>query len=984
MKKCLVLLSCLLFMGGSLFGQQITVTGKVTSADDGESLPGVTVQVQGTTQGTVTDIEGDYSLSVASDAVLEFRFIGMEPQNIPVEGRNVINVSLQTAITALGEVVVVGYGTARTVGTTVGSISTVSADRLEARPVANVWDGMQGRVSGLQVYSSSGEPSELPSMRLHGVGSLGASSAPLYVVDGVPMITTNILSMNPNDIESVSVLKDASATSIYGSRAANGVIYITTKQGHRDERATVNVNMQYGVSNMANEDYFQRLMNANEFINFRTETGLWSEAYANQIREAYPHDTQWYKYYYTQDQPTIQGDMSIRGGGGRTTYFVSGSYFFQDGLAVRSEYERYTLRANLNSHANDWLSFGLRLGLTDDWRQTNPYGFNDTNRGLMVLAQPIYSPYDEDGNSYRGIIPGWNRFDPYYMQEKLISEGNNNMTNVVGHMQINPLEGLVIRTQGGLDIYDYRTSQIRYPSYAGTPGNGRRYEYFARSNQRILTTTAEYKWNIGMRHGFTALAGHEYTDRNYENFSSVSTGHNDDRLMLLDAGPDGRNVTHGMTQHAYNSYFGRLDYVLDDKYYVDFSVRQDESSRFGRDNRTANFYSAGVMWDMAEESFMDNINWLSSAQIKLSIGTSGNSQIGDYAHLARMGTTQYDESTGWWITHPGNPSLSWETQRKTTLGMMFSLFDDRYRFNVELYDRETTDMLMAVPMPYTTGFTSESDNVGSLRNSGIDFELDFDVVSARDYYVTPFVNFNYNRNEVTELFQGLDHWIIPNTGVAYVVGEPVRFFRPIFAGVDPATGNPTWYVPDEDRSNNVEDPNNVTTHFDTNQLEQNTGHPRYAPLAGGFGLDAGWRDFGLRLDFAFVHDKYLFNNDRYFTENPSVFSAFNSERTVLDYWKEPGDETEFPRWPVQFTQFDSRLIEDASFMRLKNFTIDYRLPQSMLQRSDFFTRARVYVTGRNLLTWTEYRGPDPEVDSNISLGANPNTKQWTLGIQLTF
>ncbi|MFP4468073.1 MAG: SusC/RagA family TonB-linked outer membrane protein [Bacteroidales bacterium] len=984
MKKCLVLLSCLLFMGGSLFGQQITVTGKVTNAEEGESLPGVTIQVQGTTQGTVTDVNGEYSLSVAPDATLEFRFIGMEPQDIPVEGRNVINVTMETAITALGEVVVVGYGTARTVGTTVGSISTVSANKLESRPVANVWDGMQGRVSGLQVYSSSGEPSTLPSMRLHGVGSLGASSTPLYVVDGVPMITTNILSMNPNDIESVSVLKDASATSIYGSRAANGVIYITTKQGERGERATVNMNLQYGLSNMANEEYFQNLMNTDQYLSFYNEVGVYSDDDVDWYKENYPHDTQWYKYYYKEDAPTLQGDMSISGGSGRTTYYVSGSYFQQDGLATRSEYERYTLRANLNSRANDWLSFGLRLGLTDDWRQTNPYGGNSTNRGLMPLAQPFYSPYDEDGNTYDGIIPGWGRYDPYYLEEKLPSEGNNNMTNVVGHVQVNPIEGLVIRSQGGLDIYDYRTTSKRFPSYVGNLGNGRRYEYYARSNQRILTTTAEYKWNIGMRHSFTVLAGHEYTDRDYENFSAESTGQNDDRLMLMSAGPENRDISHDITQHAFNSFFGRLDYSIDDKYYIDFSVRQDESSRFGRDNRTANFYSGGVMWDVNEEAFMDNLDWLSSAQIKFSYGTSGNAQIGNYGHLATMGTTQYDASTGWLISAPGNPSLSWETQKKSTLGLMFSLFEDRYRFNVELYNRETSDMLMSVPMPYTTGFTSENDNVGSLRNSGLDFELDFDVVSARDYYVTPFINFNYNRNEVTELFQGLDQWVIPNTGVAYVVGEPVRFFRPMYAGVDPETGDATWYVPAEDRSQNVEDPNNVTSNFDTNALEQNTGLPRYAPLAGGFGLDAGWRNFGLRMDFSFVQDKYLFNNDRYFTENPNVFTGFNQEQSVTDYWRAPGDETEFPRWAVQFTQFDSRLIEDASFMRLKNLTIDYRLSESMLSRTGVFTTARIFVTGRNLLTWTEYRGPDPEVDSNISLGANPNTKQWTLGIQLAF
>jgi hypothetical protein len=291
-------------------------------------------------------------------------------------------------------------------------------------------------------------------------------------------------------------------------------------------------------------------------------------------------------------------------------------------------------------------------------------------------------------------------------------------------------------------------------------------------------------------------------------------------------------------------------------------------------------------------------------------------------------------------------------------------------------------MLVNVPQPYTSGFANIYENVGTLQNNGIDIEFDFDIVSGRDYYVTPYFNFNYNENKVTELFQGLDYWIIPNTGVAWVVGQPVAFYYPIFAGVDPDDGAPMWYVPGEDRMVNTEE--ETTKDFDEAALQQNTGLRRYPPVSGGFGLNAGWKNFSVQVDFAFVNGKYLINNDRYFYENPNVFSGFNQSEVILDYWKEPGDETRFPSYDYQFTQFDSRLVEDASFMRMKNLTIGYELPESLLQRTNLITGSRIFITGRNLLTFTNYEGPDPEVDSNLTLGVNPNTKQISFGLSLQF
>lgn len=958
------------------------ITGTVTSSAEGGTIPGVSVVVKGTSIGTITNVNGSYQLDVPQDATtLVFSFVGMRTFEAPITG-TILNVALESDIIGVDEVVVIGYGTARAVGTVVGSISRVSSEKLQERPTANVWDAMQGKVAGLQVYTSSGEPTQLSSVRLHGVGSLGASSTPLYVLDGIPVNPSNILSLNPNDFESVTVLKDASATSIYGSRAANGVIYITTKSGKSDTKATVAINAQYGTSSLANEDFFNNFLNSKQLTDFWLAVNYRTQAQIDDLLSRFPHDTKWYKYYYKESAPTYQGDVSITGGSERTKYYVSGSYFFQDGLATRSQYERYSMRANLNSKANDWLSFGLNLSGSTDARQENPYGSNSTNRGLAMLAQPFYTPYDENGKPFRGLIPGWNRYDPYYLAEMERANGNNVQFNSMGYIQLNPLRGLTIRSQGGIDGFDYRLTELRYPSFVQSLNNGRAYEFFSRNVTKTITNTIEYKFSIDNIHSVTALVGQEGVDNKSGNFSASSTGHTDDRLLLLPAGPNNRNVTQAKAEFGFLSYFGRLDYGYAQKYFVDFSLRRDASSRFGYENREAYFWAAGAMWNVKKEAFMQGVSFISSMNVKASIGTSGNSEIGNYDHLALVGTTQYDGQTGWVISTPGNPRLSWENQKKATFGTKFGLLKDRFRFNVEYYNRVTESMLISVPQPYTTGFANITENVGSLKNSGVDIEFDFDVVRTRDYFITPYANFNYNKNEVTELFQGKEYWIIPNTGVAWAVGQPVSFFYPYFAGIDPADGQPMWYVPGVDITKPTK--GETTKTFNTAALNQSLGIPRYAPMAGGFGLNAGWKGLTMQADFAFVIDKYLFNNDRFFYENPNVFGGFNQSVTVLDYWKQPGDVTTFPRWQSQFTQFDSRLIENASFMRLKNLTVGYSLPATLVQKTNFFTSTRLYVTGRNLLTWTNYSGPDPEVDSNISLGANPNTKQFTFGVSLTF
>jgi TonB-linked SusC/RagA family outer membrane protein len=983
MKRILTFFTLLLITGSIVMAQTVQISGTVTAQEDGSPIPGANVTVKGTTIGAITGPDGRYQLTVPTNATtLVFSFIGMAEQEVLIEGRTTINATLTTELVSVEEVVVVAYGTAKRVGTVVGSVTQVNSAKIIEKPVANIFDALQGKVAGLQVYTSSGEPSQLSSIRLHGVGSLSASSTPLYVMDGVPINSDAMLSLNPNDFESVTILKDASATSIYGSRAANGVIYITTKRGSANTAPIVTVRTQYGFSTLANLDYFNSFMNTKELTDFWIASGYRTQAQVDQLLTDYPNDYKWYKFYYKDQAPTYQGDVSVAGGGGKTTYFVSGSYFFQDGLAYRSAYDRKTMRSNIDSKLNNWLSIGLNLTAGTDTRQTNPYGTNSTNRGLALLAQPFYTPYDKDGKEYPDMIPGWGRYNPKYLANKNPSEANNIQFDVMSYIQLTPMKGLTIRSQVGMDAYDYRSFSRTLPSSLQSLNNGYSREDFSRSVTRTITNTAEYKFTLLSDHNITVLIGQEGIDNTYTSFWGESRGQTDDRLMLLSHGPNSRAVSSGKSEYAYLSFFSRIDYGFRDKYFVDFSARRDASSRFGRLNRDAYFYAGGVMWNAKKEGFLQDLAFLSTLSVKVSIGTSGNSEIGNYANLALVGTNTYDNATGWAISSPGNPDLGWENQLKTTAGLKFSLFRDKYRFNIEFYDRRTSNMLINVPYPYTSGFSEVLSNVGTLKNTGVDLAFDLDILRTRDYYITPYLNINYNSDKVTELFQGKEYWNIPNTGVTWAVGKPVSYFYPLFAGVDPADGQPMWYVPGTDVTETTRE--TTTKTFVSANLLQNVGKRRNTPISGGFGLNTGWHGIALQADFAYAWGKNMINNDRYFFENPNVFGGFNQKKRIADFWKQEGDETLFPAYSAQFTQFDSRLVEDASFMRLKNLTLSYNLPVNLVSKTKIISGAKVFATGRNLLTFTKYMGPDPEVDSNIGLGTNPNTKQYSFGIEVSF
>ncbi|GIJ97518.1 SusC/RagA family TonB-linked outer membrane protein [Capnocytophaga stomatis] len=962
--------------------QEKTITG-VVKDEKGEPLPGITVTIKGSTKGVATDFDGHYKIKANVGDVLQFLGIGLKTVSKQVSAStNKVNVVMHLEVEELEGVVVLGYGSEKKVGTLVGSVSTVSGGQVAERPTANVLDALQGKVPGLQIYTSSGEPSALSSIRLHGVGSLGASSTPLFIVDGAPVSSSAMRGLNPSDFESVSVLKDASATSIYGSRAANGVVYITTKRGAKGEKGQISINTQYGISNLANRIQFEGMMNAEELTNFWVATGFRTQAQVDDLRKRYPHDTRWDKVYYRQDIPTRQVDVSVAGGSDKTRYYVSGGYLNQEGVMYRSGFEKYTFRINLDSKVNDWMKVGMNSSLAYYDYQTNPFGSNSTNGGLSVLAAPIYSPVDENGKEYIRI-PGWNRYHPNYLADK--NPSNTTAFEVIptGFVEIKPIKNLTYKLQGNIQFSNGYSSSNRLPSYIGNLENGTASRSYSRYLQKTLTNTLEYKFGFD-QNNFVVLAGQEVVSSDFRSFNASGAKLINDNLILLSHAVEEKNIGEGRSFNTTNSVFGRVEYNFASKYFVDFLLRRDGSSRFGASNKYANFWAAGAMWDMKAENFLADVDAISALKVKLSAGTSGNSEIGNYDHLPLVSSGKYDAKTTYYISGAGNPDLKWEKQTKYTLGVTAEFFR-KINLNVELYRRLTEDMLMDVPIPYTTGFSSVTKNVGKLQNQGIDIAFDVELFrnEEKGAHFTPYVSFNYNQDKVLELFQGRDYWIVPNTGVGYAVGKPVTFFYSMFKGINPDTGKAEWYEPGTNPMETTLDDSRVTSTFG-DHLEQSTGVKRYAPFNGGFGFSAAYQGFTLQADFSFSQGKYLINNDRFFIENPTRFGGFNQNKAVTDYWKKPGDVTKFPKWGDNFTEFDSRLIEDASFVRLKNLTLAYSLPEEVLKQVGFFKRVRLYATGRNVLTWTKYTGLDPEVDSNLTLGVNPNTKQYVFGVELKF
>ena len=954
----------------------VKVSGVVTSSDDGLPMIGVAV-MDGAGNGVITSLDGDYAIDVAPGTELIFSSIGYLEAKVVVPQTESFthNVQMQPESMKLDDVVVIAYGV-RKKGTVAGSVSTVKSEKLENTPTAAFDQALQGQVAGLTVLSNTGEPSSSATMTIRGTNSINSGTAPLYILDGVAISASDFNTINPADIESMSVLKDASSTSIYGARAANGVIVITTKRGRNMDQPNINYRMQMGWSALAHGNW--DLMNTQERIQYEKELGLTAGQNYNYLSAI---DVNWMDVVFNDSAMLQSHELSVSGATDKTNYYFSGGYYDQQGIAPGSQFTRYSMRFNMEQQMSNWLKMGTNT-------MFNYQDIMQADEGSYTLVTPI--------SAARFMLPYWN---PYKSDGSLASLSDGSWKgqgqNPLEWLANNPLaykkyklfstvfaeitlyKNLVFKSQFGADFSHTTGFSQSFPEYVPNQGEGSAARSSSDGLNLQVSNTLTYRFDIDNIHDFNFLLGHEWQDYHLEAFSVSTAGQNNGKLTDISTGTRTTSWTSTAdSDYSRVSYFGRGEYNFADKYYSELSLRTDGSSRFGANNRWGVFGAVGFMWNLRNEDFMSGSrNWLTMAQIALSSGTSGNSEIPNYEHLALIGGgSDYVGDAGVAPVQPGNENLTWENTWTSNVAFHFG-FWNRLNVDLELYNKQTTDMLMAVPLAYSqsNGYGYIWDNVGTMVNRGVELNVNATVLAYKDFSWNVNANVGYNHNRLTELYNGVDEYETANTSTKLVVGHPVgEFYINRYAGVNPANGDALWYDKDGNLTNELRDEDKVMI-----------GKTYHAPWQGGFGTALSWKGLSLSAQFSWVGDRWMLNNDRYFDESNGRFMTYNQSRRLLDRWKQPGDITDIPRHG-EYTEFDSRLLEDASFLRLKNLMLSYSLPKSVLKKTGFIRGLRVYAQGQNLLTFTNFSGLDPEGTTNLYAAQYPMSRQYTFGLDLMF
>lgn len=960
----------------SLFAQDFSVKGTVFDGEMNEPLIGVTIMQEGTNNGVITDIDGSYSIEIkgVAKATLVYSYIGMQSQqHVVTPQTHKLDITMKSDAQMVDEVVVVAYGV-RKKGTIAGSVSTVKSEKMENVPAPSFDQALQGQSAGLTVISNSGEPSKAAVFQIRGTNSINSGTAPLFILDGVPISSADFNTLSPNDIESISVLKDASSTSIYGARAANGVVVITSKRGLSMDKAKVTLRAQYGFSQLARTNW--ELMNTPERIAFEKEIGIDAGQDYNLLSRT---DINWLDMVFNDCAPLQNYEISVNRATDRLNYYVSGGFYDQEGIAQSSEFRRYNLRANAEVKASSWLKIGTNtMSAYEETQQADDGSYTIvTPISASRFMLPYWNPYKKDGSLATikdGSWAGTSENPILYMEQNPVKYKKYKVLSTV-YAEITPIENLTIRSQFGVD-YTHTTAFMQsFPSLSVNNGLGTA----ARRSTDMLslteTTTANYRFNIKDDHQFNVMLGQEGVDYRYEGFDVYSKGQTNDFLTNVSAGTRASSWADTFSSYAYLSFFLRGEYNYKDLYYADFSVRTDASSRFGKDHRWGTFWSLGFMWNAKQENFLKDIDWLTNAQVALSTGTSGNSEIPNYDHLALVaGGPNYNDEAGIYPAQSGNEELGWEQTWSNNVGVRLG-FWDRANLNVEFYHKKTTNMLMSVPESYAvTGEGYRWKNVGAMVNRGVEITADGDIIRTKDFVWNVSANVSYNMNKLTELYNGVEEYVNSTTGVKFMVGHSVHeFFLNRYAGVNPANGDALWYDKDGNITNEYRESDKVMT-----------GKTFDSPWMGGFGTTLSWKGFQLSAQFSWMAKRFVMNNDRFFEESNGLYTVYNQSRRLLyDRWKKPGDLTDIPRYG-EVAQLDDRFLENASFMRLKNLSLAYTLPQSLLKKSKFFTSARLYIQGQNLWTITGFNGLDPEVAANVYQAQYPATRQFTFGAELSF
>lgn len=985
-----------LFLSIGMAMAQTHVSGIVTSSEDGEPVIGATVKVVGSqTAGTVTDIEGRFSLSVSKPGVeLEFSSIGMVSKRVKASEN--MTVVLQVDSHTLEQVVITGYGSAKKLGSVVGSIASVDKKKLESIVTPNFTDALAGQVSGLSVLSGAGDPSQSATIRLRGINSIQSSSQPLFILDGAPIDAAFYATLNPADIESITVLKDAASTAIYGARAANGVIVLTSKQGKYSEQVSLSVRAQYGIAGPTSDGV--EMMNSKQYVKFRDLIGQPVSDEVRTLVDKYNINTNWRDEMIDNAAPTLDVNATMQGGGQTVNYYISFNHHKQDGLIEMSKMHRNTLNARINARLNRFFKIGFTTNLgVQRYSQNAEWSASGTIYAANPLvfarkAMPFDTPYqytiDENGKMIKGdraiglkysgmVMPWWYNAHRNYYRNKLTL--NTSVTET-----FTPLEGLTFQALQSINGLESMNHGSFSPYDAFVDGMGNKIDAMkgsvsassSRYYQFTLSHTAEWRKQFG-DHYVGILLGEETRIERSRGLSAYSEGQTDSRLLLL---PHGTTVAPGdlgdsFGEEVANSLFANAEYNYKEKYYVTGSIRRDGSSKFAPGHRWGTFWSAGAKWDLKKEDFLKDVEWLNDLSLSVNYGTTGNdSGTGSYGYFGSYGVGGlYNGESSLGIASMSNPDLTWETTAKWNVGLNFSIFD-RAHFQVDFYRNKSTDMLMSIPYSMTTGFSSGIGNVAAMTNTGVEANVDVDILKTKDFYWSFKANVGYNKNEITELFQGRDEYVLANTGLKMAVGHAYgEFYQVRFAGVDPMTGAPLYYDKD----------GNKTKKFNEERDAVFLGKKRYAPWTGGFGTNFRYKNVSLIADFAWVAGKYMMINDDYFIANPQLATGWNQRVEMLNIWTTPGQITDIPgaKYDVQFTD---QMLQNASFLRMKTLSIQYEFPKKWMQATRYIKGVKVFGIARNLFTITSFEGYDPEPDQNLVQFNYPNTRQFVFGAEISF
>lgn len=1006
--------------------QAVLVSGNVTSADDGLPLPGVSVVIQGTTQGTSTDLDGNYSISVQSGQTVLFTSIGFKDQLFTISEGGTINVAMETDAVMLDEVVAIGYGVMKKSDLT-GSVSSVKADELQRTPAANLDQALQGLAAGVTVNSSSGQPGAAAEVRIRGIGTVN-NSAPIYVVDGV--IVEDISFVNPNDISSTEILKDASATAIYGSRGANGVILITTKKGSTDGKVNVSIDAYAGVQTPWRK---LDLMNASEFaytlasltsssqLEYLQANGIndWVRQYLIGSSKWYPSnlnysaiDTDWQDEIFRS--AAIQNyHVSINGGNEKSQWSLSGSYFNQQGTIIGSDYSRATVRANSSHQVAKWLKVGENLTfMMSEGR--NAMNNNSSPAASVISAALAMAPWDparypagsrnRNGEDLSGQISAASNFknvtNPLSMVEN--SDPQDKTERWVGDifLEITPVKGLTFRSDVSLDLTNTRhrlfKSKYQYSEYDKNDKNFIE-RNMARYSTVIVENTLTYSREI-KKHSFSAMVGQTSEEYNYYSIGgSGSTILNpDERNWYLSQATEDRTESSDQASRSRRlSFLGRLHYSFDSKYLITVNFRADGSSKFP-ENAWGFFPSAALAWRISSEPWMKGISWLDDLKIRAGWGSIGNDKIGDNSFILSMsntGPTFLDYplgvgdqalATGATILTYVNNGGRWETTEQWNAGFDFGVLNNRLTGTVDLFLRDTKDMLLSVTAPAHVGNRyAATANVGTVRNQGIELSLNHrNRIGQVDYSIGG--NVSFISNELTAMNGGqrvIGDKVISDEGLPLYT-----FWGYRYDGIFRTEEEISEYLwAEEDGKYAPGDAKYVDINHDgkiTEADRTDLGNP-FPWLTYGLNISAAWKGLDLSLFFQGVYGNEIYNAVRLRTEGTGNEATLST--TMRDVWttSNPGGSIPNPNGSAMNKEDSDRFIEDGSYLRLKNLQIGYSLPERWISRLGM-SRLRIYLSGSNLFTVTGYTGYDPEVGGGVDYGNYPQSRTFMLGLNINF